>query len=79
MNGLMDILLPIVLWCVLILTLEGTLWMLFRRKFMQICLPVEGEKIFFHFFTVWRLRLLAGMHALVLMLCVSVAHLLLWS
>ncbi|MDD5103488.1 MAG: hypothetical protein PHX93_03750 [Candidatus Peribacteraceae bacterium] len=78
MTGLMDVLLPILGWCAFILLLEWILWMLFRRKFIEICLPAQGEEVFFHFFTVWRLRLLAILHTLMLLVCVIIGHLLLW-
>ncbi|MFH0851846.1 MAG: hypothetical protein V1876_03805 [Candidatus Peregrinibacteria bacterium] len=74
----MDVLTPLLGWCLFILLLESMLWYLFRRKFIEICLPSQGEEIFFHFFTVWRLRLLAIIHTLMLLICVLIGHLLLW-
>jgi len=74
----MSVLLPILGWCALILFIEGILWILFKRKFTQICLPAQGEEIFFHFFTVGRLRLLVIMHTLTLLVSVIIGHLLLW-
>ncbi|MDD5751325.1 MAG: hypothetical protein PHS73_02280 [Candidatus Peribacteraceae bacterium] len=65
-------------WTLLILLLEGAFWLLFRHKFMQICLPVQGERIFFHFFTVGRLRIFAFVHTLILLILITVGHLLLW-
>ncbi len=69
---------PLLGWCVFILVIEGLLWILFRRKFIEICLPVQGEEIFFHFFTVGRLRLFALIHTIGLVSCVVIAHLFLW-
>ncbi|MDD5041268.1 MAG: hypothetical protein PHX87_03275 [Candidatus Peribacteraceae bacterium] len=74
----MDVLPPLLGWCSFILLLEGMLWILFKRKFIQICLPTQGEEVFFHFFTVGRLRLLAIIHTLILLACVIIGHLLLW-
>lgn len=75
----MDVLFPLTGWSALILVLEGMIWFLFRRKFMEICVPQqERDTTFFHFFTVWRLRLFALLHTAVLLVCVIVAHLLLW-
>ncbi|HBH20360.1 MAG TPA: hypothetical protein DEB30_02490 [Candidatus Peribacter riflensis] len=74
----MGILTPLLSWCLLILVIEIAFWGLFRRKIMQICLPIHGDAIFFHFFTVWRLRLFAIVHTVALILCVIIGHLLLW-
>lgn len=74
----MDVLPPLLGWCVFILLLEGVLWVLFKRKFIQICLPSGGEETFFHFFTVSRLRLLFIIHTIVLIVSVIIGHLLLW-
>ena len=64
-------------WVLLILVVEGFLWLLFRRKFIQICLPKQGD-VFFHFFTVGRLFLFVLMHTLILIALVIIGHLLLW-
>lgn len=74
----MSVTTPLIGWCVLILLLEGILWQLFKRKFVQICVPSQGSDIFFHFFTVRRLWLLAILHTLSLIVSVVIAHLLLW-
>lgn len=73
----MDVLLPLLGWCVFILAMEGILWILFRRRFTQICFSHESRTIF-HFFTLWRLRLLITIHTILLLLSVSLAILLLW-
>ena len=73
----MDALLPLLGWCVFILAVEGVLWILFRRRFTQICFAHEDHTIF-HFFTLWRLRLLIFIHTLFLLLCVIFGILLLW-
>ena len=75
----MDMLLTILGWCLFILLAEGTLWLLFKRKFVEICFPTKGEETFFHFFTIPRLRLLVIVHTIILMCCVIIAHLLLWQ
>ncbi|OIO54881.1 hypothetical protein AUJ46_02095 [Candidatus Peregrinibacteria bacterium CG1_02_54_53] len=74
----MEALTPLLGWCIFILVVEGLLWFLFSRKFKEICLPVQGEEIFFHFFTVGRLRLFVIIHTIVLLTCVMIVHLFLW-
>lgn len=78
MNGCMGVLLPLLGWLLFILLLEGTLWVLFRRKFVEIYLPAKGQETFFHLFTLSRLKALVVLHMLFLLTCVFFAHLLLW-
>ncbi|MDD4287832.1 MAG: hypothetical protein PHO20_01550 [Candidatus Peribacteraceae bacterium] len=73
----MDVLFPILGWCALILCLEGILWVLFSRRFTQICLP-SGDHTIFHIFTIWRLRVIILLHTVFLLASVIVSHLLLW-
>jgi len=73
----MAVLLPILGWCVCILCLEGILWILFSRRFSQICLPSAGHTIF-HIFTMWRMRIAILLHTVFLLIFVLVSHLLLW-
>ena len=66
-------------WTILILLIEGSLWMLFHHKFMQICPSEQEDRMFFHFFTPGRLRILALLHTLLMILLIIVGHLLLWA
>lgn len=65
-------------WILVVLLIEWFLWMLFSHKFAQIYMSAQGDKIFFHFFTLGRLRILALVHTLIMILLVVVGHLLLW-
>jgi len=65
-------------WIILILLAESIMWALFKRKFAQICLPTEADKTIFHFFTVGRMRIVALLHTLVLIVAIIFGHLLLW-
>ncbi len=73
----MDVLLPILGWCMFILCLEGMLWVLFSRRYSQICLPSRGHAIF-HLFTMWRMRITILLHTVFLLAFVVISHLLLW-
>ena len=65
-------------WILVVLLIEWFLWMLFSHKFAQIYLSARGDKIFFHFFTLGRLRIFALAHTLLMIVFIIVGHLLLW-
>jgi len=66
-------------WTLLTVILEWLMWMLFRRKFAQICLPTSfNDRTIFHLFTIGRMRIFAVFHTLLMIAAIVVSHLLLW-
>ncbi|MEI8229535.1 MAG: hypothetical protein WCG83_00155 [Candidatus Peregrinibacteria bacterium] len=65
-------------WIVFILLIEGTMWMLFNRRFHQICLPNQGERTFFSYYTIWRNRLAMILHISFLIAVIVIAYIFLW-
>ena len=63
---------------VLIVMVEGFLWMLFRKRIQGICFPRKMDVSFFRFFTLGRLRAVAISHTLFLLGAVNALYLLLW-
>ena len=61
-----------------IVVAELVLWRLFRRKISEMYFPHELDTSYFRFFTMLRLRALAIMHAVVLIVAVSFAFFLQW-
>lgn len=61
-----------------IVTLEGVLWLLFRRKVEGLCFAREIDQSFFRSFSLNRLRALAIVHTLALTGIVIGSTYLLW-
>lgn len=63
---------------ILIVVVEGCLWLLFRQRVQGLSFPRELDASFFRFFTLGRLRAIAIGHTLFLLGAVIALFLLLW-
>ncbi|MDD5623673.1 MAG: hypothetical protein PHI23_03115 [Candidatus Peribacteraceae bacterium] len=73
------LLISLISWTLFILVFESLLWVIFRRKLVQICLPTEPDRNIFHFFTIGRMWIIALLHTVFLCAVVIIGHLTLWS
>lgn len=62
----------------IILSVELIMWRLFYRKVAPLCFEEEADNAFFLFFRLWRLRLLAIIHTIFLLLLTVVPLAILW-
>ena len=63
---------------VLIICIEITLWTLFRRRLVRICLPPQADVRLVRFFTLPRLRICIVIHTVMLCLIFYLFYFLLW-
>jgi hypothetical protein len=74
----MEVFFPIVAFALVILLMEFMLWRMFRAKVSTVTFPHATDHSAFAFFSVGRLRFLAMVHAVVLIVCLAITYVLLW-
>ncbi|MDO8649470.1 MAG: hypothetical protein Q7R81_06860 [Candidatus Peregrinibacteria bacterium] len=62
----------------LVIAMELVLWKLFRRKIAGLLFPLEADQSFFRFFTLNRLRAIAVVHTIVLLVMLFLSLSFLW-
>ena len=65
-------------WIVLIVLLEFIMWKIFYRKTVRICFLTEPDLPFSRYFTIGAMRVLAILHASIIIGTISFFHSFLW-